>query len=473
MFERVLAELTGVDVALSDAERVDRLAALERVKAACAAAQARLTADFAESQQRVAEAWRERAKECVDENDFEGWRAAREQERRATVCEESPDRGRRGRARPEPGVAGQIALARRESPSRGARHLSAALALVRDLPRTLAALETGDLNEWRSEIVVRETAILDAAQRAVVDDELFRGLGAEAVGLLGDRDLARRVRAIAYRLDAESVMKRCRGAEGERRVSIRPAPDTMSYVTAYLPVAQGVAVCAALTQAAATVRAEGDQRGAGQVMADLLVQRVTGQATAEAVPVEVQVVISDRALFAGETTPAQVPGYGTVPARWARDLLADGGGQSSTRVWLRRLYTHPEDGTLVAMDSSRRLFDGGLRRFVAARDGTCRTPWCDAPVRNLDHVVDYASGGPTSADNGQGLCVRCNHTKQQPGWSARPEPAPPPGAWCAHTVVTTTPTGHRYVSTAPPVLPGEPLHRSSPLERHLQTLLAA
>ena len=209
-------------------------------------------------------------------------------------------------------------------------------------------------------------------------------------------------------------------------------------------------------------------------MADILVERVTGQATAEAVPVELQVVITDRSLFTNafgtdDETPAQVPGYGSVPAAWARDLLEN----PEVRAWLRRLYTHPEDGTLVAMDSMRRVFDGGLRRFLIARDGTCRTPWCDAAVRHIDHVVDHASDGPTSAHNGQGLCVRCNHIKQQPGWRARPEPAPPPGAWRAHAVVTVTPTGHRHVSTAPPVLPGEPLDRFSPLERHLETLLAA
>ena len=239
-------------------------------------------------------------------------------------------------------------------------------------------------------------------------------------------------------------------------MSIRPALDAMSYVTAYLPVAQGVAVHAALTAAAAASRAGGDARSKGQLMADTFVERVTGQAAAQAVPVEVQVVMTDRALItgafgSGDETPAQVPGYGSVPARWAR-ALADRGDEVAARVWLRRLYTHPEDGTLVAMDSTRRLFDGGLRRFLVARDGTCQTPWCDAPVR-LDHVVDHASGGPTSAHNGQGACVRCNHTKQNPGWRARPEPAPPPGAWRAHTVVTITPTGHRYVSTLRPCCP--------------------
>jgi hypothetical protein len=484
MFEDEVAALTRVDRRLSDADRIDRLSALEHVKAACAAAQARITADFAESQAEVAAAWRQRARECAEDNDFDGWRAAREQARRATVDaaeadSESPRRSRRrDRGVREVGVAGQVALARRVSPSRGGRHLAVALALVHHLPRTLAALEVGALSEWRAEIVVRETAVLTPEHRSAVDAELFDRLGREGVGGLGDRELVRRVRAISYRLDAESVLNRCRGAEEQRRVSIRPAPDTMSYVTAYLPVAQGVAVHSALTAAAAASRAAGDGRSSGQLMADLIVERVTGQATAAAVPVEVQVVITDRALLtgafgSGDETPAQVPGYGRVPAHWARELVADRDGEAAARVWLRRLYTHPDDGTLVAMDSTRRLFDGGLRRFLVARDGTCRTPWCDAPVRHIDHVVDHASGGPTSAHNGQGACVRCNHTKQQPGWCARPDPAPPPGAWRAQTVVTVTPTGHRYTSTAPPVLPGEPLEQRSPLERHLETLLVA
>ncbi|MDQ2755256.1 MAG: DUF222 domain-containing protein [Actinomycetota bacterium] len=476
------SRLVRVDRDLSDAERVDRLAALERVKAACAAAQARLTVDLAESQEEVAGAWRQRAKECADVNDFEGWRAARESARRASVVTadstgQARTRSRSRRLGSELGVAGQVALARRESPSSGARHLTLALRLVRDLPMTLAALETGLLSEWRAELVARETAVLSAEQRRAVDAELFEGIGADQVGALGDRELARRVRAIAYRLDAESVMARCRGAEKERRVSIRPAPDTMTYVTAYLPVAQGVALHSALTVAAATAKAAGDDRSRGQAMADTLVERVTGQASAAAVPVEVQVVITDRALLtnafgSGDDTPAQVPGYGTVPAAWARTLVR-GSQEAAARVWLRRLYTHPDDGTLVGMESTKRLFEAGLRRFLVARDGTCRTPWCDAPIRHLDHVVDHASGGPTTADNGQGLCVRCNHIKQLPGWRARPEPDPPSLESRPHTAVTTTPTGHSYASQAPPVLPGYAGRADSMLERHLEILIVA
>src|ERR1700712_1289792 len=57
---------------------------------------------------------------------------------------------RRGR-----GVASEIALARRDSPARGGRHLGFAKALVYEMPHTLAALEGGGLSEWRARPCVR------------------------------------------------------------------------------------------------------------------------------------------------------------------------------------------------------------------------------------------------------------------------------------------------------------------------------
>jgi hypothetical protein len=47
MFDDLLTTLSQLDRDVSDAERIDQLAALERVKAVCAAAQARITVDFA------------------------------------------------------------------------------------------------------------------------------------------------------------------------------------------------------------------------------------------------------------------------------------------------------------------------------------------------------------------------------------------------------------------------------------------
>jgi hypothetical protein len=117
------------------------------------------------------------------------------------------------------------------------------------------------------------------------------------------------------------------------------------------------------------------------------------------------------------------------------------------------------------MDSRRRLFPAGLRRYLIARDGVCRTPWCDAPISHADHVTPFAEGGATSADNGQGLCVRCNQVKEQRGWRVRTvHPGPQSEEGAPHTVAITTPTGHTHTSVAPPVLPG---HRECPREKRV------
>jgi 5-methylcytosine-specific restriction endonuclease McrA len=197
-------------------------------------------------------------------------------------------------------------------------------------------------------------------------------------------------------------------------------------------------------------------------MADTLVSRITGLTAPSEVAVTVNLVMTDRTLLRGDREPAEVEGYGVAPADWARDLALSGGAAR----WVRRLYTAPTTGELVALDSRRRLAPQGLADFVRLRDRSCRTPWCDAPVRHTDHVTEQASGGPTSSSNLDGLCERCNHAKQALGWQARPRPGP------RHTVEVTTPTGHIYGSSAPP-LPGRRTGAASPLELYFAEIALA
>jgi hypothetical protein len=220
----------------------------------------------------------------------------------------------------------------------------------------------------------------------------------------------------------------------------------MTYLTGFLPVAQGVACHAALAREADSRKAQGDTRSRGQIMADTLVQRVTGQAQATGTPVEIEVVMTDKALLAGAQEPAHLVGYGTVPADHARTLVRD-----AESAWVRRLYTHPESGSLVAMDSRRRLFTGQLRHQLVLANDICANPYCDAPVRHADHASPVRDGGPTTLDNAAGVCEACNYTKDLPGWTT--------------TILTRTdgtkvldlvsPTGHRQRSRAP-APPGAP-----------------
>jgi hypothetical protein len=180
----------GCDV--DEAALIARIAELERVKSAAAAEQARAAVEL-------------------------------DALRRSNEAAAGVPAARRGR-----GVAGEVALARRDSPARGGRHLGFAKALVHEMPHTLAALDCGALSEWRATLIVRESACLDVEDRRRLDAELC----ADLAGLdgLGDARIAAAAKAIAYRLDPHAVVDRAARAEGDRTVTLRPAPDTTTYL---------------------------------------------------------------------------------------------------------------------------------------------------------------------------------------------------------------------------------------------------
>ncbi len=421
--------LGAAPVVGGEAGLVDELTALERLKSAVAARQARLAVALAESQT-----------------------AAHPQHDPAQV---------------EASVGAQVGLARRMSPARGRAALRLARTLTMDLPFTFDALAAGEISEWQATLIARETAVLSAQDRARADWEL-----AGRLGPMGDRRIANEARRIADRLDPEAALHRLQGAESERRVSIRPVKDGMVQLSAHLPLVAGIGAYAVLRAAAVAARNAGDTRGIGQLMADTLCARLANPSSTESAGttnaaqglgpgVAVNLVMSERTLLRGGAESASLTGpdgthYGHVPGFLARRLV-----RKADRAWVRRLYAHPETGELVAMDSAARVFTGRLRDLIVWRDQTCRTPWCEAPVRHVDHVKPHAAGGTTSARNAQGLCEACNYLKEHPGWRTdlidRPE----------GVVELTTPTGHRH-RTRPPPQPG---HEPAAVEDHLRDLI--
>lgn len=397
-----------VDDAADEAALIARITELERVKSAAAAAQARATA-------------------LLDEK------------RRAAEAAAGVPANKRGR-----GLGSEVALARHDCANKGGRHLGFAQALVYEMPYTLAALESGALSEWRATLIVRESACLSVAHRRQLDAELCSDIS--KLDGLGDKRIEDSAKRIAYRLDPQAVVDRAARARADRTVTCRPAPDTMTYVTALLPVDQGVAVYAALKRAADTAF---DGRSRGQVMADTFVERVTGRPAEVPIPVALSVAMSDEALFGGDTEAAVIGGYGPVPAAVARRLVSAAASDERSRATLRRLYRRPRSGALVAMESRARRFPKGLAAFIDMRDQTCRTPYCGAPIRHHDHARPKRSGGPTSAANGLGECEACNYAKEAPGWRVTGEISENG----VHTARFITPTGAQYRSTAPP-LPG-------------------
>jgi hypothetical protein len=400
--DRAAADATVADRD-ADAVRIAQVALLERIQAAAAATQAALMVRFAKSQVEA---------------------------QQRTVLADPRAVGR--------GIADQLALACHVSPTEGSRRLGVARALHAELPDTAALLRGGHISRWVAELVVGETRHLDPERRRAVDGRL-----APELADCAPRRAAMLARRYAYGADPQGSVERGRRARADRRVGLRPAPDTMAVLTGLLPVEQGVACWAALRRHTDAVKGAGDSRSRDQIMADTLVERVTGQATAKDVNTEVAIVLPVEALT-GSGGAAEVVGHGPVPAGLAAEILAGSNG----RRWWRRLFTAPHGG-VVGGDSERRCFDGTLATLVGYRDGgRCREPFCDAPARETDHIVPHRAGGPTAFTNGRAVCVRSNRVREMPGWAVRlvhdGTGAPP------HTVTTTTPTGHTYVSRAGP-----------------------
>ena len=106
-------------------------------------------------------------------------------------------------------------------------------------------------------------------------------------------------------------------------------------------------------------------------MPDVLVERVlatgsdqedTSRGTSRA-GVMINVAVSDAVLWGDSDEAGHVDGYGPIPADLAREFAFGSDLGDLGRRWLRRLYTRPETGSLVAMDSSARLVPTGLARF--------------------------------------------------------------------------------------------------------------
>ena len=402
-----LGDLAVHDVPAGDAARIDRIALLERVKAAAAAAQ---------HEQMVAFAWSHVAQQ------------------ESQVLHDPRAVGR--------GIADQIALACGIAPSEGSRRLGVARALHAELPATAALLREGVISEYVAGLVVTETRHLAADRRGAVDARI----AAAGIAGLSPRRAAINARKYAYEADPPAYVQRGRTQRRHRRVSLRPAPDTMSLLTAYLPAEQGVACWAALRRHTDTLVSAGDQRTRDQIMSDTLVERITGQVRAHDVNIEVGIVMPLEAVLDPDSSrTAHLTGHGPLPAGIARDIVADSAGH---RGW-RRLFAMPAGGPLIGGDPRRRRFYGWLARLIAIRDGgTCRDPFCDAAISHIDHIARRSAGGPTSFTNGRGVCARGNYVREMPGWKV--ETIHNGLGHQPHTVTTTTPTGHTYTSRAGP-----------------------
>jgi hypothetical protein len=333
--------------------------------------------------------------------------------------------------------------------------------LRRRLPRTWAALADGALDWPRARAIAAE---LGWPARDSSPDVLA---AVEATVLPRAAELStNRLRALAraelIKADASAADARRRLAERAADVRVRALGDGMSEVRSVMPTPAAAAVRATADARARALKAAGDDRPLGMLRAVVLHDLVTRPWEEwPAVSAHVTVVAGLDAL---ESAAAGAPGTGVDPvtveeqpvtAAQARELLerldalCPGGLQAPTGGTLDVCITDA-DGRLVATATRRELErivrrgcadhpEGGCgctvlgmpppvdryehapaqRRFVKARDRTCRQPGCHnrAGLADLDHVDPYACGGETDCTNLCCLCRRHHRLKTHAeGW---------------------------------------------------------
>src|SRR5690625_2431295 len=415
--QEFLTFLESVSPAGSEAANIDVLQQLEQAKRALAAVQAEVTNSFVQQRQ------------------------AAEAANRIPTSQQLK------------GIEAEVGLARGESAFVGAALTHTATALCTVLPNTLAALAAGRVSEYHARIVAEQTNHLSEAHRREIDAAI-----AHRLGKASSSQLRTLLQGHAYRLDRAAAEQRAANNKRRRCVGLVPLGDGMVAVNAELPAHQGLAVMDALNKRtnqrlaaqrrqqadgtpgnAETGKTAGETLSRSQVMADVFVETLTGQTTATGVDAEVIVVVDDATLFGDGDTPGWIPGHGPLPAGMVKAWLAD----PEAKTFIRRMYTRPSDGQLVALESNRRRFPDGLVEMLRLRDDVCDTLWCTRLMSEADHRRPWAQGGATSWANGTGLCTRCNQRKENRGWTYTGTP---------DQLVVTTPTGHSYtVGTTPPI----------------------
>jgi hypothetical protein len=341
--------------------------------------------------------------------------------------------------------------------------------LVRVLPRTLHAWEQGLIDEYRARSINDLTMVVSDEAAVVVESLVLADAGD-----LTWSQLRAALREAVLRVDPDGGNVRHREARKRRRVEVYPEDDGMAALRATMPATDARLVWQHLTALAGSLA---DDRSIDQRRADLVADLLTGRltltdlttttTTGDCTRGEDRSADPDRAAEPGDSTeaggtdasvrptrgprphrplvqivvgldtltgtsnhPAQLTGYGPIPADLARQAATDG-------VW-RRLVTDPLSGALLDHGRTTYRPPTALAEYVKARDQHCRYPICSRHVAELDHHTRWADGGPTDESSLHGYCTHHHWLKEQPGWHVL---AHPDG-----TLTWITPTGRRYLS---------------------------
>lgn len=134
-------------------------------------------------------------------------------------------------------VEAEVAVCLKLSPAAASSLVHLAMSLRSRLPKTLAALKEGVVSRRAAETIADESADLNVAQCAQLEDAVLPSAADRS-----QRSLQNFVQKQVADLDADAVRKRAEKAKDDRCLYVKPGHDGMATLCAVLPagVAQGI-----------------------------------------------------------------------------------------------------------------------------------------------------------------------------------------------------------------------------------------
>jgi hypothetical protein len=336
---------------------------------------------------------------------------------------------RRGGA---PSAASELALALSITDNRAGTLISAAKALTTRLPHLLQLMDQGELDFYRALKITDATSWLSDEHARTVDRILVKRVKDKTAD-----QIRKAATYAATRVDKEGSQRRTEQQHGERRVLLHHKVSGLTHLSVNnVRTEKATAAYLRIDQMARAMRTPTESRTLDQLRADIAVDLLLTGDGGTSERAEVFLYLDLATYLKVNHEPAEMSGYGSIPASVARRILS---GPDTT---LRRIITDPLTGQMIELGKTRYKPDSD--EFVQVRDRECRQPGCQRPALRCGVEATRAQGKqPGEADQRIAYCARHRNLKNHPAW--RYEVAPD------GELIITTPAGETHPSTSPPL----------------------